>query len=322
VNAARPFAAQPLVSVHVVTYNQRTFVAEALDSILAQDYPNLQIVVSDDASSDGTAEVISAFAARHPGRVIALTGGSNLGITGNGNKCLARCEGDYVAFLAGDDLMLPGKISAQVAWLEANPRRVLCAHDVEHFDSKSGRALHLHSAMARPRHGTGAAEFLRCGYFSATSSLMIRRSAMPARGFDERIKVHSDWKFAAECLVAGGSFGFVPGVYGKYRRHEGNATARHATLWWEELHMSIALLEAEYPGLVSACETARAYAYYQHAVSLIQRGSGDTGRLAIRNALRHYPMVSWKLFAWWALSFAPSSSLQRVTSLGRKLHVG
>jgi glycosyltransferase involved in cell wall biosynthesis len=299
----------PLVSVHVVTYNQRDFVDETVGSILAQDYPALQVVVSDDGSVDGTAEIVEAYAARYPGKVIAVTGGPNLGISGNSNRCLAQCTGKYVAFVAGDDLMLPGKVSAQVRWFEQDPQRVLCAHDVEHFDSATGQTLRLHSAITRPRTGNGTAEFLRWGYFSATSSVMVRRSAIPSYGFDERIRVHSDWKFAADCLVGGGSFGYVPAVLGRYRIHDRNSTQVFSNARWTERHVGLAILEAEHPELARACATARAYAYLQRAVALVQAGKNVEARAEFARAIGHDPLVSWKLPAWWAISLVPKALL-------------
>lgn len=305
----------PLVSVHVVTYNQRQFVDETLGSILSQDYPALQVVVADDGSKDGTAEIVEGYAARYPGKVVAITGGPNLGISGNSNRCLKACTGTYVAFLAGDDLMLPGKIARQVAWLEEDPRRVLCAHDVEHFDSNTGRTIRLHSQISTPRMGKGTAEFLRWGYFSATSSIMVRRSAIPAYGFDDRIPVHSDWKFAADCLVAGGSFGYVPGVLGRYRLHERNSTVVFSNTHWTERHLGLAILEAEHPELAAACATARAYSYLQRGVSLVQNGRHEDGRRDLARAIRNDPLVSWKLPAWLALSYAPKQLLPQLMKL-------
>jgi glycosyltransferase involved in cell wall biosynthesis len=302
---------QPLVSVHVVSYNQRDFIDETLTSILSQDYPAFEIVVADDGSTDGTAEILQGFAERFPGKVVALTGGPNLGISGNSNRCLRRCTGKYVAFLAGDDLMLPGKLSRQVAWLEADEQRALCAHDVEHFDSATGRTLQLHSAISRPRSGAGAAAFLRWGYCTATSSIMVRASCMPSYGFDERIRVHSDWKFAVDCLVSGGHFGFVPGVLGRYRRHDKNSTAVFSELRWVERHVGLGILEGEHPELAPACASARAYAYLQRAVALAQQGQSQPARAAFRMAVKHSPTVSWKLPIWFALSYVPRSAWPR-----------
>ncbi|HEX4478403.1 MAG TPA: glycosyltransferase [Polyangiaceae bacterium] len=295
----------PRVSVHIVTYNQKDFIGPAIESSLSQGYPDLQIVVSDDASTDGTDAIVRSYAERFPDQVVAITGGPNLGICGNENRALERCDGVYVAFLAGDDLMLPGKIRAQVDWLDADPARVLCSHDVEHFDSATGKTFRLHSSMAEQRFGTGTGEFIRGGYFPATSSLMARRSAIPNPGFDERIRVFSDYKFAADVLANGGKFGYVPGVLGRYRRHGKNATIQHAILQWEEIHVSLALIEVEHPEFAADCQAAKAFSYYQRAVSLISQGNAAEGRDAIKTALRHDPLVSWKLPLWWLVSQLP-----------------
>src|SRR5689334_23285444 len=98
---------RPLVSVLVVAYNQISFIADTLASAVEHDYENLQVVVADDGSTDGTTDVVLDFARRHPGRVVPLTGGPNLGITRNCNRGLTACKGEYVAFLGGDDLFLP-----------------------------------------------------------------------------------------------------------------------------------------------------------------------------------------------------------------------
>src|SRR5436190_24170616 len=102
--------ATPQVSIHFVSFNQAAFIEESLESALRQDYPNLQIVASDDGSTDGTAQIIERYARRYPDRIHAITGGPNLGITANCNRALRECKGEYIAFLAGDDLYLPGKI--------------------------------------------------------------------------------------------------------------------------------------------------------------------------------------------------------------------
>lgn len=100
----------PLVSVHVITFNQAHLIHETLQSILAQDYANIEIIVADDGSTDGTANIISEYANQYPSKIIPLVAGPNLGITGNSNRGLQACKGKYIAFIGGDDLFLPSKI--------------------------------------------------------------------------------------------------------------------------------------------------------------------------------------------------------------------
>ena len=193
----------PLVSVLIVTFNQLSFVDEAIRSAISQDYEPLEVVVSDDGSTDGTVEKIAGWVEAHPGKIIGLTGQPNVGITGNCNRALHASSGQYVAFGAGDDLFLPGKLSAQVAWLEEDSSRVLCGHDVEVFESTSNARLYLWSDRYPLRTGTGPADLVsRAPYASA--SIMVRRSAIPSYGFDERLPLSSDAKMWVDCLSGGG----------------------------------------------------------------------------------------------------------------------
>ena len=195
----------PLVSVVIPTYNQFDLVDDAIRSAVTQDYEALEIVVSDDGSTDGTIEKIRRWAQEYPGRVIGLIDQPHLGITGNCNRGLHASHGEYVAFGAGDDMFLPGKLSAQVAWFEEDPGRTLCGHDVEVFESESNKRLYLWSDRHPLRAGTGAAGVL-AGAAYVSSSVMIRRSSIPPYGFDARFPVSSDTKLWVDCLSGGGRY--------------------------------------------------------------------------------------------------------------------
>src|SRR5438876_4969055 len=131
----------PLVSILVATYQHAEFIGEALESALAQTYPNVEIIVADDGSTDGTAEIVESYAHRYPTRITKLPRKVNTGIEGiyeNYARALRACRGQYVCFLEGDDLYLPEKVEKQVAWMEQDGRRVLCTVDVDVFDSATG----------------------------------------------------------------------------------------------------------------------------------------------------------------------------------------
>ena len=163
----------PLVSVAVVTYNQRAFLKECLESILQQDYPNIEIVVADDASQDGTQDMLREYAASGRGNFVLRLAAMNQGITQNQNLAQSACSGKYVAWIAGDDLMLPGKIKKQVDFLERNPEYAICYHDLDVFDSDSNNTIHLRSQIDRPRVG-GLKTLVRYGCFNGAVSNMVR----------------------------------------------------------------------------------------------------------------------------------------------------
>lgn len=276
----------PLVSVMLPTYNQAPYVEEAILSAVEQDHPRVQVVVSDDGSTDGTDRIVLDIARRHPERVVPIVGEGHLGITLNCNRALARCTGDMIAFHAGDDVFLPGKLSAQVAWLAADPRRVLCGHDVEAFDDATGATMYHMSDVVPPRHGVGAEPFIERGVIFGGVSVMVRAAAMPPWRYDPRVPFSSDWLLWIECLATGGHFGYVDGVYARYRRHPENITRQKTQARTEDQFVSLALVEARYPKLLGACRAGRAALYRAAGVAALREGDAATARRYFAAALR------------------------------------
>lgn len=106
----------PLVSVIMPSYNTHRYIAEAIDSVLMQDYPNQELIVIDDGSTDGTADLVRSYENR-----LQLITQQNQGAAVARNAGLAAARGEYIAFIDSDDCWLPGKLSAQVAYLQAHP---------------------------------------------------------------------------------------------------------------------------------------------------------------------------------------------------------
>ena len=111
-----PMPTSSLVSVVIPAYNCARFVAEAVQSVLDQDYGNKEIIVVDDGSTDGTLEILRGF-----GDAIHLIAQKNAGPPVARNNGLHAVRGEYVAFLDADDVWTQGKVAAQVAHLEAYP---------------------------------------------------------------------------------------------------------------------------------------------------------------------------------------------------------
>ncbi len=100
----------PLVSVVMATYNGESFLLQQVDSVLAQDYPNIELVVTDDGSSDGTVKILEHYAAKDI-RVRVYHNEVNIGYVRNFEKGLLLAKGDYLAPCDQDDIWLPNKIS-------------------------------------------------------------------------------------------------------------------------------------------------------------------------------------------------------------------
>jgi glycosyltransferase involved in cell wall biosynthesis len=108
---------QPLVSVIIPVYNCQAYVAQAVRSALEQDYPNKEVIVVNDGSTDGTLAVLREF-----GNAIRVVDQPNGGPPRARNAGLQAARGDYIAFLDADDVWIQGKLSAQVAHMQAHPQ--------------------------------------------------------------------------------------------------------------------------------------------------------------------------------------------------------
>jgi glycosyltransferase involved in cell wall biosynthesis len=115
------------VSILFITYNHHRFVAEAIRSAMAQDYPDLELVVCDDASSDNTRSILEEEIKRCPPHVTLVRAHSetNLGLIENFNRGMAACSGDIIMVMAGDDISLPQRASRIAAEFATNPKCML-----------------------------------------------------------------------------------------------------------------------------------------------------------------------------------------------------
>jgi glycosyltransferase involved in cell wall biosynthesis len=133
----RAGASLPLLSVSIPTYKQEKYIGRAIESVLAQDYENLEVVVSDDCSPDGTFEVASHYASE---RVRVARTPRNLGRVGNYRRCLYELTtGDWAVNLDGDDFYDdPTFFSGAIEALQAHPGAVLYAAGSKALDETSG----------------------------------------------------------------------------------------------------------------------------------------------------------------------------------------
>jgi glycosyltransferase involved in cell wall biosynthesis len=273
-------AATPKVSVIVPIYNQLPFIRETVESVLGQDYANVELVLSDDGSTDGTQDVLREYSARDPERVKVVASEHNTGIAGAFNRALEAHSGEYIAWLGGDDVMLPGKLSRQVAVLKARPDVIGCCHDAEVFDSASGKPYGRFTEVYNGRRGVregGVELLLDPGYLMLPSTMMVRSSAVGDLRFDPRIRVSNDWLFDI-ALFRQGRIAGLDDVLARYRRHERNVTSQ-TTDALEDALVVLAVADARYPELSRRIRLRRVAAIFGEASRRLQ--SGDR-RAALR----------------------------------------
>jgi hypothetical protein len=184
----------PVVSVIVPAYNVRQHLREAVDSLLAQTWHDLEVLVIDDASTDGTLQVLEDL--QDP-RLTLLRLGANVGLSNVRNLGLARARGEFIALLDGDDVSLPQRIEKQLAVLRARPEVGLVSCLVNTI-SRTGQVVRTGTDTWR---GLPDAALKPLMLFTnpVPVACMVRRSAVPAHGF--RPIYAEDYAFTADVAV-------------------------------------------------------------------------------------------------------------------------
>lgn len=251
----------PRVSVIMAAYNEERFLAEAVESVLAQSFTDFELIITDDGSTDATPALAQAYVERDPQRVRLLRGERNQGKPFALNRALAVRRGELVAWLDGDDAMLPHKLSRQVAALDADPDAAGCSHDAEMFQSEDGQVIGRFSDVSNggPLRSGDIGLWFDPTYKMLPSATMIRSALCPPEGFDERLRFTSDWLFDIEvfrhgCCIA------LDEVLVRYRRHSDNFTTRaeQSGASYEEGLMAMAIVTARYPQLQRRARTMSA----------------------------------------------------------------
>lgn len=208
-------APTPLVTALVPTYNGAGFITRTLDSLAAQTWPNLEILIGDDCSTDDTLEVVRRFAEQHPNTRI-LERDANLGWLRNSNDLMTNARGDLMFFAFHDDVVAPTYVEQLAAALAGNERAVLAFSDMEVHELDGSVELHvfdeldgLGTAMQR-----GRVMVRRPGYWWVPNRGLFR-----ATGFAEVGGIHpnehgeysADWTWLLGLALVG-EFVRVPEV--------------------------------------------------------------------------------------------------------------
>lgn len=294
----------PKVSVALRSYNQKEFLIEAIESVLIQDYQNLEIVVGDDGSTDGSQEILMEYEKKFPQMFKLILNQNNIGRTPNQNMVFFNCTGKYIAWLDGDDLFLPGKVKKQVELLESRPDCTICWHEVEVFDSRTGEVLEnfdIDPTITTPKEG--GIEVLFSRYFIHPCAAMTRRDASPETGYDIRIPISPDPLFWFETAV-NGNICFIPEVLSRYRRHDNNLTATFSSKEHQVYKfLTFTILSAKYPQFAKHSRISSGWAshLYRAGIQKVREHQGKAARELFIESLRQ-GWVSWKWFGWFLRS--------------------
>jgi glycosyltransferase involved in cell wall biosynthesis len=193
-------SATPDISVVIATYNRRKSLPRAIASVLAQEGVSFELIVVDDASSDGTGDELASIADARL-RVIALA--HNLGPSGARNRGLEAAQGEFVAFLDSDDAYRPGRLAIPTEALRADPSLVCVLSSAVKFDREVPREARIADlALTAPAFEWA----LTCDLVpvEATSITVRRAAALAAGGFSPELRLTEDREFLIRLARLGG----------------------------------------------------------------------------------------------------------------------
>ena len=216
----------PTVSVCMITYGHESYIAQAIESVLMQstDFP-VHLVIGEDASKDATRGICERYAMAHPDRITLLPPEPNMGMMSNFIRTYAACDGEYIAFLEGDDYWTDtDKLARQVAYLRANPKLSACFHNVNLKMERNGEDREWPLHMQLPKETFGTEDILGPWFIPSLSFVFVNYRDFQLPDWFHRCG-YGDLPFML-LLSLRGDIGYLNEVMGVYRLHDSGMTTR------------------------------------------------------------------------------------------------
>ena len=222
----------PLVSVVMPSYNHEKYLPQSVESVLNQDYKNIQLIIVDDCSTDSSREIVKHYASIDD-RIVPLYHERNFGIARTLNDGLRLVKGDYLAFLGSDDLWYVDKLTRELKEVNGD-KSVIVWSEGDVIDSE-GNNLNmkfvddLHHATERQKEGDIVKEILK-GFFIFGQSVLIPKELLQGISFNEDFRYYNDYLFYLY-VFSNGKAKYIPEPTAAYRIHGNNSILSNRELW-------------------------------------------------------------------------------------------
>lgn len=267
----------PLVSLIIISYNQKNYIEDCMQSLLHLSYPNIELLYLDDCSPDGSL----AEACRYEEKIrekfekVSFTGNViNQGLIKNLNSLINQCHGKYVKFMAADDFLLPDSIERMVGFMESNPQYDLVYSNAWHGNAGTHFPLDTRGLPKEyaqiPPYGRGVFEQLYRNDFIVAPTVMVKRELYERVGlYDPNLGIE-DWDFFLRAARQG-NIGYLDAETVMYRYTEGSLSHSDHPLRRMNMQRSGLLIQEKYKELVSDSREVMTKSYneaYQDALHI------------------------------------------------------
>lgn len=211
----------------MTTYNHAEYLAASIESILQQNYSNIELIIAVDLCHDGTLDIALNYARQYPQVVKVLKQRNRVGATVNAASILDEINGEYFCWFSGDDLMDENKVLSQVKYLSKHPESVACYHDMLLFDDRTDKRLYNYnrdSALHYPSTGHLEKKLIERGCFISTNSYMVRTKVLRRTNFVVEIDPEADWLLIID-IASHGHIGYISNSLARYRIHANNLSS-------------------------------------------------------------------------------------------------
>jgi glycosyltransferase involved in cell wall biosynthesis len=218
---------QPLVSVLMTAYNRETFIAEAIESVLASTYTNFELIIVDDCSNDRTVAIAKNYEAKDD-RIKVYVNEENLAQFGNRNKAASYAKGIYLKYFDSDDVMLPHCLKVMVNAMENYPEAAAGAITINKPATDIELPIQYTPKESYINHYFADNPLL---YIGPSGSIFKKNVFNKFKGFDEQIGILADTLFMMRITAEHNVVGFQDGLF-HWRVHDGQVTIGQAD-WFE-----------------------------------------------------------------------------------------
>lgn len=303
--------ATPLVSVVIPVYNGEAFVGQAIESVLAQTWPNVELIVVNDGSTDRSAEVIGRYRDR-----LVLVQQPNQGVAAARNAGMSRAHGEFVALLDQDDWWRPEKLARQVPLLRDNPQVGLVHTAVEHFHQGLQQWVGPLNPQARPELLVGRCfRRLLLDNQIYNSTVLLRAEALRQVGlcdlsirgntvqdYDLWLRIARHWELA-----------FVPEPLVVFRIHTHQGTWDRRLMLSEEAQLLERVLAQEQLTEEEELRSRMARLYDQLGTAQWDAGDRQAARQSFRRSFWWRP--SGRAGLLWLVSYLPGPWIRTLQAL-------